>query len=260
MCGRITFVYDFNLWLLSNFTQNKNMKKFLLLAIIPFLAGCAELQQIADSLPQEGTGITNTEVAAGLRQALNFGIDKQVTKLAEENGFFGNELVRITLPPELLKVDQTLRDLGMSNLADEGIKVLNRAAEDAVKEATPIFVDAVKQITFTDARNILLGEDMAATTYLAEKTTEPLYSKFNPVITNSLERVGATRVWTNIINRYNALPLTADVNPDLADYVTQEALEGVYTMIAIEEKQIRNDLSSRTTDLLRRVFALQDGR
>lgn len=234
------------------------MKKFLLFALVPFFLGCAELQQIADSLPQEGTGVSNTEVAAGLRQALDFGIDKQVTKLAQENGYFSNELVRIGLPPELQKVDQTLRDLGMSNLADEGIKVLNRAAEDAVKEATPIFVDAVKQITFTDARNILLGSDVAATGYLAEKTTTPLYNKFNPVITGSLDRVGATQVWTNIINRYNALPLTGDVNPDLADYVTQEALKGVFTMIAVEEKEIRNNFASRTTDLLKRVFALQD--
>ena len=234
------------------------MKKFLLLAIIPIFLGCAELQQIADSLPQEGVGISNTEVAAGLRQALDFGIDKQVTKLAKEDGFFSNELVRIGLPPELHKVDKTLRDLGMSSLADEGIKVLNRAAEDAVQEATPIFVDAVKQITFNDARNILLGDDTAATSYLSQKTTTPLYNKFSPVITTSLDRVGATQVWTNIISRYNALPLTNDVNPDLADYVTQQALEGVYTMIAVEEKQIRNNFAARTTDLLKRVFALQD--
>ncbi|MCY2688482.1 DUF4197 domain-containing protein [Salinimicrobium sp. TH3] len=235
------------------------MKKlFLLLFIVPLLTGCAELQQIADSLPQEGTGVTNTEVAAGLRQALDFGIEKQVTKLAQEDGFFSNELVRIYLPPELQKVDRTLRDLGMSSLADEGLKVLNRAAEDAVKEATPIFVDAVKQITFTDARNILLGDDTAATSYLQQKTTDPLYTRFNPVITNSLDRVGATQIWTNIINRYNALPLTTDVNPDLADYVTKEALDGVYTMIAVEEKEIRNNFASRTTNLLQRVFALQD--
>lgn len=234
------------------------MKKILLFALIPFFSGCAELQQIADSLPQEGPGMTNTQIAAGLRQALDFGIDKQVSKLSEENGFWSNELVRVGLPPELQKVDQTLRDLGMSSLADEGLKVLNRAAEDAVKEATPIFVEAVKEITFADARNILLGSDDAATTYLAQKTTDPLYTKFNPVITNSLDRVGATQVWTNIINRYNALPLTSDVNPDLADYVTQEALKGVYTMIALEEKEIRNNFASRTTDLLRRVFELQD--
>ncbi len=234
------------------------MKKFLLLAIVPLFMGCAELQQIADSLPQEGPAMTNTQIAAGLRQALDFGIEKQVTKLTEENGFWNNELVRIGLPPELQKVDKTLRDLGMSNLADEGLKVLNRAAEDAVKEATPIFVNAVKEITFTDAKNILLGNDTAATTYLSQKTTDPLYAKFNPVIITSLDRVGATQVWTNIIKRYKALPLSTDVNPDLADYVTQQALEGVFTMIAVEEKEIRNNFASRTTDLLKRVFALQD--
>ncbi|HSM63837.1 MAG TPA: DUF4197 domain-containing protein, partial [Gillisia sp.] len=209
-------------------------------------------------LPGGEYGVTNTEIASGLRQALDFGIDKQVTKLTKEDGFFKNDLVRIVLPPELQKVDKTLRDVGLSSLADEGLKVLNRAAEDAVKEATPIFVTAVKDITFTDARNILLGNNTAATTYLNQKTEVQLYSKFNPVITNSLNKVGATEVWTNIINRYNSLPLTNKVNPDLPDYVTNEALNGVFTMIALEEKDIRNNFSSRTTDLLRRVFGLQD--
>ncbi|MEG9328529.1 Protein of unknown function [Salinimicrobium catena] len=234
------------------------MKKYLLVFIVPLFLGCAELQQIADNLPTEGGYVSNAEVAAGLRQALNFGIEKQVSKLTEEDGFFRNELVRITLPPELQKVDRTLRDVGLDALADEGLKVLNRAAEDAVKEATPIFVNAVKEITFTDARNILTGSDKAATTYLENKTTAQLYSKFNPVISNSLDEVGATQVWANIIDRYNALPLTSSVNPDLPDYVTNEALEGVFTMIAIEEKEIRNNFSARTTELLKRVFALQD--
>jgi len=135
---------------------------------------------------------------------------------------------------------------------------LNRAAEDAVKEATPIFVTAVKEITFTDARNILLGNNTSATTYLNQKTEAQLYSKFNPVITNSLNKVGATEVWTNIINKYNSIPLTNKVNPDLPDYVTNEALKGVFTMIAIEEKDIRNNFAARTTDLLRKVFGLQD--
>ncbi|MFD2518017.1 DUF4197 domain-containing protein [Salinimicrobium flavum] len=234
------------------------MKRILLLIILPFFMGCAELQQIADSLPEEGGYISNTEVAAGLRQALDFGIEKQVTKLTEEDGFYRNELVRITLPSELQKVDRTLRDLGMDALADEGLKVLNRAAEDAVKEATPIFVNAVKEITFTDARNILTENDTAATFYLENKTTNDLYAKFNPVITTSLDKVGATQVWTNIINRYNQLPMTNNVNPDLADYVTKEALDGVFTMIAVEEKEIRNNFAARTTKLLERVFALQD--
>lgn len=234
------------------------MKKFFLILLLPIFSGCAELQDIANQIPGGGYGITNAEIASGLKQALNFGIEKQVKKLTEEDGFFRNELVRITLPPELQKVDRTLRDIGLNSLADEGLKVLNRAAEDAVKEATPIFVNAVQEMTFTDARNILLGNNTAATTYLNQKTETPLYSKFNPIIQNSLNRVGATQVWTNIIDKYNSLPLTSKVNPDLADYVTQEALKGVFTMIALEEQEIRTNLSARSTQLLQRVFALQD--
>ena len=234
------------------------MKKLYILLFIPLLFGCAELQSIATQLPGGAYGVSDTEIASGLRQALDFGIDKQVTKLTKEDGFFRNELVRITLPAELQKVDKTLRDVGLGTLADEGLKVLNRAAEDAVKEATPIFVDAVKGITFNDARNILLGNNTSATTYLNQKTETQLYAKFNPVITNSLNKVGATQVWSNIIDRYNSLPLTSKVNPDLPDYVTNEALKGVFTMIAVEEKDIRNNLAARTTDLLRRVFGLQD--
>lgn len=235
------------------------MKKsiFYLIAICSFWS-CAELQQVANQLPQGTTGIGNDQIASGLRQALNFGIEKQVTKLTQTDGFFGNEMVKILLPEELQKVDKGLRDIGLGNLADEGLKVLNRAAEDAVKEATPIFVNAVKEITFADAKTILLGNDNAATQYLTNKTETALYNKFNPVIKNSFDKVGADQIWSNLINRYNAIPFTTDVNPDLTDYVTKEALKGVYTMIAVEEKEIRNKVSSRTTDLLRKVFALQD--
>ncbi len=231
-------------------------KKILLFISVILLSSCAELQQVVNSFP--GGTPTDGEIASGLRQALDFGIDKQVSKLTEVDGFYKNELVKILLPQELQKVDKTLRDIGLGSLADEGLKLLNRAAEDAVKEATPIFVDAVKGITFTDAKNILLGADNAATLYLSDKTSNPLYDKFNPVIKNSLDEVGATKAWADLITRYNAIPLTRDVNPDLADYVTTEALDGVFTMISIEEKEIRNKISSRTTDLLRRVFALQD--
>ena len=167
-------------------------------------------------------------------------------------------MVKILLPAELQKVDQTLRDLGLSSLADEGLKVLNRAAEDAVKEATPIFVAAVKDITFADAKTILLGADNAATSYLEQKTNQALYSKFNPVIKKSFSKVGADQVWSNIINRYNSVPFVTKVNPDLTDYVTAETLSGVYKMISVEEKNIRNNINSRTTPLLRQVFALQD--
>ncbi|MGY5849829.1 DUF4197 domain-containing protein [Salegentibacter sp. F14] len=231
------------------------MKKFFALLSIFSFYSCAELQQIAQEYP---VGVTDTEIASGLREALDYGIDKQVTKLTEENGFYGNELVKIGLPEELQKVDKTLRDVGLEVLADEGLKVLNRAAEDAVKQATPIFVNAVKDITFSDARDILMGGQTAATNYLNNKTEKQLYASFNPVVKQSLDRVGATEVWRNIINRYNNLPLTGNVNPDLVDYVTSEALDGVFTMIAIEEKQIRENITARRTALLKKVFSLQD--
>ena len=233
------------------------MKKIVAICFICLLSSCAELQNVVGGLPGQA-GMDNAMIGNGLKQALDFGIDKQVTKLTQKNGFYSNELVKILLPPELQKVDNTLRKIGLGKLADEGIKSLNRAAEDAVQEATPIFVDAVKGITFTDARNILLGSNDAATTYLKSKTQQALYNKFNPVIQNSFAKVGADQIWINLITKYNNLPLTADVNPDLTDYVTEEALKGVYTMIAVEEQQIRTKTASRTTDLLRRVFALQD--
>ena len=232
-------------------------KRIVSLCAIFLLFSCAELQQVVNQLPQAET-IGEAEIGSGLRQALDFGIQKQVSKLTQKDGFFKNELVKILLPDELQKVDKTLRDIGLGKLADEGLKVLNRAAEDAVKEATPIFVNAVKEISFTDAKNILLGTENAATQYLEGKTDQALYQKFNPVIQNSLGRVGADKIWANIIQKYNTLPLTKDVNPNLTDYVTTQALKGVYTMIAVEEKEIRNKVSSRTTDLLRKVFALQD--
>ncbi|WP_285652902.1 DUF4197 domain-containing protein [Allomuricauda sp. NBRC 101325] len=233
--------------------------KRLLLCILAFqIMGCAELQQVVNQLPQGTTGIGNDQIAQGLREALNLGIEKQVNKLTSENGFYRNELVKILLPEELQKVDKTLRDVGLSSLADEGLKILNRAAEDAVGEATPIFVDAVKGITFNDAKQILLGADNAATQYLERSTQTQLYNKFNPIIKNSFQKVGADQIWSSIITKYNSLPLTNDVNPDLTDYTTNEALKGVYTMIAVEEKEIRTKVSSRSTELLKKVFALQD--
>lgn len=241
------------------------MKKIYVLALTSLFTftGCHELQTVVNQLPEimgEGsTGLSNDYIAGGLREALDKGISNQVTKLTATDGFFKNQLVKIMLPTELQKVDNTLRKVGLSSLADEGLKILNRAAEDAVGEATPIFVNAVKGITFADAKNILLGNDGAATTYLNTKTNAALYSKFSPVISNSLKKVGADRIWSNIITKYNAIPLVSKtVNPDLTDYVTQQSLKGVYTMIGVEEKKIRTSVASRTSDVLRKVFALQD--
>ncbi|MDX1271478.1 DUF4197 domain-containing protein [Bizionia paragorgiae] len=235
------------------------MKRIIAIVLLLNFTACAELQQVVNQLPQQTGGVlTNTDIAAGLRQALDLGIDKQVSKLTAENGFYNNELVKILLPEELQKVDKALRDIGLGNLADEGLKAINRAAEDAVGEATPIFINAVKGITFNDAKSILLGNNDAATQYLTNKTQTELYGKFNPVIKNSFSKVGADKIWENLINKYNAIPFTSNVNPDLTDYVTNEALQGVYKMIAVEEQEIRTKVGSRTTDLLQRVFALQD--
>ena len=222
------------------------------------LFGCAEMQQVLEQLPQQTGILSQAEMGNGLKEALNNGITKQVSKLTATDGFFRNEAVKILLPAELQKVDTKLRQLGMTKLADDGLRILNRAAEDAVKEATPIFVDAVKQMTFTDAKNILLGNESSATNYLQTSTSTALYGKFSPVIKSSFAKVGADKIWTQIITKYNSIPLVTKVNPDLTDYTTNKAMEGVFKMIAVEEKDIRTNFSARTSDLLRKVFALQD--
>lgn len=228
----------------------------LLLLVFP-LSSCVEMQQVINQLPQT-QGIAGIDISGGLKEALNNGISKQVTKLTAVDGFYRNEAVKILLPEELRKVDSSLRKIGLSSLADEGLKVLNRAAEDAVKEATPIFVDAVRNMSFTDAKTILMGSQNSATTYLQSSTSTALYGKFNPVIKNSFTKVGADKVWSNIINKYNSIPLVRKVNPDLTDYVTNQAMAGVFKMIAVEEKNIRTNLNSRTSVLLQKVFAMQD--
>lgn len=236
------------------------MRKTILLLLAGLtLSSCAEMQQIANQLPgvlEQG----NVDIAGGLKEALNNGINKQVTKLTAVDGFYKNEMVKIFLPEELQKVDAGLRKIGLGKLADDGLRAINRTAEDAVKQATPIFVDAIKGMTFTDAKNILMGNESAATTYLQSSTSTALYAKFNPVIKNSFAKVGADKVWANIITKYNAIPLVKKVNPDLTDYTTNKAMEGVFKMISVEEKNIRTDLNSRTSDLLKKVFALQDNK
>lgn len=238
------------------------MKKILILSLVFSLSAHAQvketLTQKLSRLSTQLSGVGGVDIASGLKEALNKGITQQVSKLTAEDGFYKNEAVKILMPEELQKVDATLRKIGLSSLADEGIKVMNRAAEDAVKEATPIFVSAVKNMSFTDAKNILLGSENAATSYLQNSTTSSLYGKFNPVIKSSFEKVGADVIWTKIINKYNTIPLVRKVNPDLTDYTTNQALAGVFKMIAVEEKDIRTNINARTSPLLKKVFAMQD--
>ena len=226
--------------------------KILPLVLIAFLGiQTSSAQSIKDILSQD-------QIGKGLKEALDHGIKNQVSKLTAKDGFFKNELVKILLPGDLQKVDKRLRRLGLGKLADEGLLLLNRAAEDAVKTATPIFVDAVKNISFDDAKNILMGEKDAATNYLKAGTSESLYKEFTPVIKQSFSKVGADKIWTQIADKYNKLPFVKRINPDLTDYVTQESLTGVFTMIAIEEEGIRQKIGLRDTDLLKKVFSLQD--
>ncbi len=233
----------------------------MLLLFVPLIA-TAQLKQLKKiskiKVPKITKLATIPDISAGLKEALNNGITKQVSKLTAEDGFYKNDFVKILLPSELQKVDRTLRSLGMSSLADEGLKVLNRAAEDAVKEATPIFVDAVKNMTFTDAKTILMGNENSATTYLETATSTALYDKFSPVIATSLDKVNADKIWEQMINKYNSIPLVKKVSPDLKDYVTKETMKGVFKMVAVEEKEIRVNLKARTSPLLQSIFAMQD--
>jgi hypothetical protein len=236
-------------------------KTFFLILLLPFI-GQAQFKDILTKATEKINAVTKTnsslDIAAGLKEALNKGVTEQVSKLTAMDGFYKNQAVKILMPEELAKVDKTLRKIGMAKLADEGILALNRAAEDAVKEATPIFVSAIKNITITDAKSILLGKDNAATLYLQSSTSTALYAKFSPVVQKSIGKVGADVVWTTIIKQYNTVPFVSKVNPDITDYVTNKALDGVFKMITVEEKNIRTDLNARTSDVLKKVFALQD--
>ncbi|TDM00082.1 MAG: DUF4197 domain-containing protein [Flavobacteriaceae bacterium] len=264
------------------------MKKIVFPLVLLSLSSCTELQQaaqvaeVATQIPgvlnqdtaqkagkvldvyKAATGgtttgtLTQTQIGEGLREALDLGIKNQVSNLTKSGGFLNNDMVKILFPPELKKVDTTLRQIGLGSLADKGIQSLNAAAENAVKQATPIFVDAVKNITFTDALTLLKGGDNAATNFLKQKTEAALYQKFYPEIQASMGKVGADGIWKNLISQYNALPTATKVNPDLNDYVTKQALSGVFTMIAKEEADIRANPAKRTSELLKSVFSLQD--
>ncbi|MET3112789.1 hypothetical protein AAKU52_000507 [Pedobacter sp. CG_S7] len=235
---------------------------FLLGAFLIVLGGCdvqsqAQLGNILKQIPSAGNP-TTFEMAEGIKQALTFGTSAGADKLAAKDGFLGNMAVKILFPTEAQKVEKTLRTLGLGSLADNVVTSLNRAAEDAAKEAKPIFVSAIKQMTISDATNILLGNNDAATAYFKRVTTSQLLEKFKPVVNNSLNKVGATKYWGDAALQYNRLPLVNPVNTDLSAYVAQKAIEGMFIQIAQEELKIRNDFNSRSTTLLQKVFGYAD--
>ena len=233
------------------------MKKIVLLVSSFFcLSSCADLQSIMNNTQQSGA-LSSVDISNGLKQALELGIAQGVDLLSQKDGYYGNSLAKILFPEPLQKVDNTLRSIGLGSLADEGVKLLNRAAEDAVTEAKPIFINAVKNLSFSDATAILTSGKNAATDYLKKTTTQSLIQAFSPKIQASLGKVGADQVWSSIIDKYNAVPLVTKVNPDLTSYVTEKAIDGLFLQIAQKEEDIRTNIGSRTTPLLQKVFAKQ---
>jgi hypothetical protein len=232
------------------------MKKIIqLLSCVILLTGCESTQQILKTLGETAANgqLTSPEIAAGLKQALEVGAQNSSNQLSALDGFFKNAAIKILLPPEAQKVEKTLRDVGMGSLVDKAILSVNRAAEDAAKSAAPIFIDAIKTMTIQDAIGILQGGDFAATNYLKSKTTSALLAAFKPVIQQSLDKVNATKYWSDVFTTYNKFA-TNKINPDLSGFVTGKAIDGIFFQVGLEEQKIRKDPVARVTDLLKKVF------
>ena len=199
--------------------------------------------------------LSNNDIVAALRQALEIGAKNAGGRLGTVNGFFGNALIKVLMPPEAQKAESALRSFGFGQVVDKAILSMNRAAEDASGKAAPIFINAIKTMNIQDGINILKGGNGAATSYLRNTTTGALTQAFRPVIQSSLSKVGATAYWGDVMKIYNGLPTTRNkINPDLTAYVTERALNGLFLSIADEEAKIRNNPAARVTDLLTKVF------
>lgn len=231
------------------------MKKLSILLVTPLillLPACDTLQQLGSNT------LTIEEIGRGLKEALEIGIGEGAQALSQVDGYFKSPY-KILLPAEARKVTDRLKVIpGFAQVEEIILEKINRGAEDAAKSAKPIFVDAIRQMTFQDATSILMGEKNAATQYLHRATYQPLYNEFHPVIVSSLNKFNAIEYWADAVNTYNKIPLVEKVNPELDRYVTDKALEGLFSMVEQKERNIRADVSQRTTDLLRRVFARQD--
>ena len=201
------------------------------------------------------SSLSEDEVAKGLKEALNKGIEKGVDQLSATDGYLKDLSVKIPMPDEASVIESKLRAIGQGKLVDNVIESMNRAAEDASSSAKELFVVAIKNLTLKDVMNILNGNDDAATQYLSASTRTDLALKFTPIIKTSLDKVGATKNWELMVNAYNKIPLVKKLNPDLVEYSTNKAIDGLFIKVAQQEKEIRNNQSSRTTDLLKKVFS-----
>jgi hypothetical protein len=201
------------------------------------------------------TSVTQGEASEAMRQALDQGVGRGITLLNVQDGFFGNEAYKLFLPAEAQRIENTLRQLGMGGMVDKAILQINRSAEDAVGYARPIFVDAIREMTITDAINIIKGPNDAATQYFREKTTQKLTAAFLPTIKGSLEKFSATKYYGDLVKTYNGFPTTMNkLNPDLPSYVVDKAVTALFDQIAKEEANIRANPVARTTDILKKVF------
>ena len=238
------------------------IKRFSLLMIFAFaFMGYNQAQGLKGLLNKAKStvlGPSEDEVGLGLKEALDKGVGEAVDFLSAEDGYFKSPY-KILLPEEAQKVTNKLKAVpGFANVEANLVEKLNRAAEDAATKAKPIFVDAIKKMTFQDAMNLLLGEQDAATRYLEKSTFQQLYDEFKPVIIASLDKVNARTYWKDATTAYNKIPFTNKVNPELDDYVTTTALAGMFSLVEKKEKDIRENPGARTSDLLKKVFAKQD--
>jgi hypothetical protein len=234
-------------------------KTFYLIPLLLIACSSADLQRTIDVLAEiQEEPLSKNEVADGLRGALIQGISKGSDQASKLDGYYKNPALKIPFPPEVAKVEKTLRDIGLGSEVDKFVRQLNRGAERAAIQAKPIFVDAIRSLTIEDAFSILYGEKNAATNYLKRTTSAPLKSKFLPVVSQSLDEVNATRYYSDIVTRYNKIPLVKKVNPDLDEYATDQAIDGLFLLVAREEANIRANPVARSTELLKLVFGSLD--
>ena len=227
------------------------MKKLLTIFLLSSaLSGC----DVLSNLPGVG-GVTEAEAGAGIKEALGQGLAKAVLNLNKTDGFFGDAVYKILMPQDAQKVVNTLRDLGMGNLVDRAILAINRGAEDAVGFAKPIFIDAIKTMTLSDAIGLVRNGDTSATHFFRVKTTDRLIAAFLPVIKSSLDKVDATKYYGDVINTYNNFPTTfKKINPNLSSFVTQKATDALFDLVAKEELNIRQNFAARTSEKKKKVF------
>ncbi len=202
-----------------------------------------------------GSGsLSGNDIASGLKEALSVGVRNGSAQASAVDGYFRNPLLKIAFPPEAQKVASTLRSIGLGNQVDAFELSLNRAAEDAAKKAAPVFVKAITSMSIQDAVGILRGQQDAATQYLRRTSGQELVAQFTPIVDNALSQNNATRYYSDLVTTYNKIPFVQRVNPDLTNYATNKAVDGLFVLVAQEEQKIRENPLARTSDLLRRVF------